>query len=340
MAIEKKQDNGVKKIIFNGFQAYELNHFPYQAVVIPEFGGNLVAFRDVEKDYRFIREPLDIEDFKQNPCLYGIPVLFPPNRYEDGTFEFQGHVYQFPINEKSKNNHLHGFFYDRPWEVAGKGQTENSCYIELSQTIDEQTEVYRYFPHPFTIILRYSLSSKGLSQKVSVINKGTISMPLMLGFHTSIHAPFAKNSKPEDYTVYLAIKDRIDLNERSLPTGKRLPLDENEKKLAAEGISPYFNPLDHHYSAVNNGGNCMILTDKKEKVSLVYDVGNQYHFWMFYNKDAKSGFFCPEPQTGMVNSPNVNLPSSHTGLIELKPGDTWTAESRLYKKEENGGVYG
>ncbi|MFC7395535.1 aldose 1-epimerase [Scopulibacillus cellulosilyticus] len=331
MAIEEnKQGNGINPITFNGRRAYELNFSPYQAVVIPEFGGNLVAFRHVEKGYRFIREPEDMEDFKQNPCLYGIPVLFPPNRYEDGTFKFQGHVYKFPINEKSKNNHLHGFFYDRPWDVSGQGQTENGCYLELTQKIDEQTEVYRYFPHQFRFILRYTLSSQGLSQNVTINNEGPNAMPLMLGFHTSINAPFARTSKPEDYTLHLSIQDRIELNDRSLPTGQKLPLDEYEKKLANEGASPYFKPLDHHYAAAGNEENRMILTDNNEKVSLVYHTGEQYHFWMLYNKDAKSGFFCPEPQTSMVNSPNIPWPTDETGLIELKAGETWSAESRLY----------
>ncbi|WP_211211475.1 hypothetical protein [Heyndrickxia acidiproducens] len=71
---------------FNGFNAIELNCFPYQAVILPEFGGNLIAFRNVDRGYCFLREPSaeEMDDFQVNPFLYGIPVLFPPNRIENG----------------------------------------------------------------------------------------------------------------------------------------------------------------------------------------------------------------------------------------------------------------
>jgi aldose 1-epimerase len=326
--------NDVKQTSFNGMYAYELNCYPYQAVILPKFGANLIAFRNVEKDYDFIREPSihEMEDFQQKPFLYGIPVLFPPNRLEDGTFTFSGKVYHFPINEKSKNNHLHGFFHSAVWEVFKHGSTDRECFIELVQSIDEQSEVFRYFPHRFKVHLRYTLSKEGLNQQVKIINKGSESMPLMIGFHTSIKAPFSKNSTAEDYTLQLTIQDRVELNERSLPTGNLLPLNKEEKKIATEGFSPYYQPLDHHYvaQAQKDGKNRMVLTDQREKISLIYETSSEFRFWMLFNQDAKSGFFCPEPQTNMVNAPNIPLPFEQTGMIELSGGSEWSAQSRLY----------
>ncbi|WP_053363082.1 aldose 1-epimerase [Bacillus sp. FJAT-27251] len=327
-----QSDNRITKTIFNGINAYELNVYPYQAIILPECGGNLIAFRDVENNYSFLREPADnqMDDFKENPFLYGIPVLFPPNRIENGRFSFLNHTYKFPINEPVNKNHLHGFFYNHCWEVSETTSSEMESTIELSLKIDKQSDIYRYFPHSFRMSLRYTLSENELVQNVTILNEGKESMPLMLGFHTSINAPFSKNSTMEDYNLQLSIKEKIELNERSLPTGKRLDLKSTEKKLSTEGNSPFFQQLDHHYAAQKDQPNRMVLTDKREKISLIYETGSKYPFWMLYNRDAKSGFFCPEPQTNMVNGPNVPIPLEQTGIIELKSGEFWSAHSRFY----------
>jgi aldose 1-epimerase len=99
-------------MVFFEENAILLKASPYEAAVLPGIGANMIAFRDIEKGFRFIREPreIDIVSFKAWPVTYGIPILFPPNRYEGGKFPWQGKVYQFPVNEKAIENHLHGFF--------------------------------------------------------------------------------------------------------------------------------------------------------------------------------------------------------------------------------------
>src|SRR5690606_36179306 len=74
----------------------------YEAAVIPAVGANLIAFRDLEKKLTILREPAgeEMDDFRAKPGVYGIPVLFPPNRYEDGKFSFNGVDYQLPVNEE------------------------------------------------------------------------------------------------------------------------------------------------------------------------------------------------------------------------------------------------
>ncbi len=111
----------------------------------------------------------------------------------------------------------------------------------------------------------------------------------------------------------LGVLKRVELNERSLPTGHFIELDKDERQLADIGNSPYFKPLDHHYIAREAEENQMVLTDSKEKVSFVLLRDPSFRFWMLYNDDAKSGFFCPEPQTNMVNAPNVPLSYKKTG---------------------------
>lgn len=90
--------------VFHGEPAIGLQAGKYEAVMLPGVGGNLIAFRDNESGYRFLREPAEseMESFKSNPGVHGIPVLFPPNRYEDGRFPWKGKV----LNSRSMRQQL------------------------------------------------------------------------------------------------------------------------------------------------------------------------------------------------------------------------------------------
>lgn len=320
---------------FQGEPAVFLQAGKYEAVLIPGVGGNLIAFRDTENGYRFLREPAEggIEDFKANPGIYGIPVLFPPNRYEDGVFPWKGEEYRFPVNEPATGNHLHGFLHTAPWQVEEFGNTEQESYVTVKITVNEQHDSYKYLPFRYTVRLTYKLGENGLSQHLFVRNDGNKEMPCLLAFHTAVNAPFAEGSAAADYKVKATIGERWELNERMLPTGSFQPLTDEEKQLRDGGVNPFFAPMDNHYTAVpQNGRNRMELTDTKLGVTLVYDVGTSYKQWMIWNNGATEGFFCPEPQINLVNAPKVDLPAEQIGLFSLEPGEIWEETARLYLK--------
>lgn len=314
-----------------GEEAVHLTFGSYEATILPAIGANLISFRHKDKQYTILREPESIEALRATPGIYGIPVLFPPNRYEDGKFPWNGKTYQFPVNEASTNNHLHGFLLDIPWKLEHFSADELESRAVLSVTIDEHHEVYSYLPHHFTIRLRYALDQNGLQQQVFVHNHGSEPMPCLLAFHTTINAPFVASSTAKDYTFKLTIGKRWQLNERMLPTGQYQALTPEEEKMKQGGLSPFFAAMDNHYtSEPQNGRNRMELYDAKEQVTLVYDVGTAYKQWMIWNNNKTEGFFCPEPQINLVNAPNVNLPAEEIGLVALKPGEIFEETSRLY----------
>lgn len=321
--------------LFNGEQAVWLQWGAYEAAVLPEIGANLICFRDTEQGYKFLHEPAleEMEQFKASPGIHGIPVLFPPNRYEDGKFDWNGKSYSFPVNEIKTGNHLHGFAHTAVWSVEDFGVTKTESYVALKLSVDDSHPIYQYLPHRFTIKLRYALNGDGLFQQVSVHNEGTDAMPCMIAFHTAINAPFAPNSTSDDYNFTLTIGKRWELNERMLPTGSYQPLGSVEEAMSTTGLNPFWDAMDNHYTVEpQNGRNRMQLTDQREQVTLVYDAGTAYKQWMIWNNNATKGFFCPEPQLNLVNAPNVALPADQIGLVGLEPGGIWEETSRLYVK--------
>lgn len=305
----------------------------FQATVLPDIGGNLISFRETRRNFKFLREPdtEQMDAFRATPYLYGIPVLFPPNRYDHGSIPFAGTHYQLPINEPSKQNHLHGFLYDIPWQVEDFGKNQVESYVVLAQTIDDTHSRFHLWPHSFKIRLRYGLGEFGLSQHVFIYNTGRQPIPCLLGFHTAINVPFADNSCATDYCCRVSIGERWELDDRALPTGRRLELSVHEQRLQQEGVNPFAEPMDNHYTAdITAGPNRMELSDTHNEVTLIYDVGGAFRHWMIWNNRALPGFFCAEPQVNVVNAPNVALPAEEIGLVPIGPGETWEATSRMY----------
>ncbi|MDR0267537.1 aldose 1-epimerase [Paenibacillus sp.] len=319
---------------FQGERAIWLKHGRYEAALLPELGGNLILFRDIENGFRYLREPEagEMEDFKTNPGVYGIPVLFPPNRYDGGRFAWEGKIYELPVNEIDKGNHLHGFMHKLPWTVDYIKGDEYESVVIISQKVRDGHLYKQYFPFEFTITLRYTLNDKGLHQQVTVSNDGKEEMPNLLAFHTAVNAPFVPGSTAKDYTFKMTIGERREMNERMLPTGQFQPLSREEELMKTDGVNPYFASLDNHYTASpQNGRNRMELTDNRTGDVLVYDAGTSYKYWMIWNNDVCGKFFCPEPQMNLVNAPNITgSPAEEIGLVGLEPGERWVETSSFY----------
>ncbi|MDF2924955.1 MAG: aldose 1-epimerase [Paenibacillaceae bacterium] len=320
---------------FNDEQAVWLKAGRYEAALVPGVGGNMLAFRDTQTGYRFLREPAadEMDAFRTKPGAHGVPILFPPNRYEDGKFPWRGTTYQLPVNDPKGGNHIHGYVHTVPWTVEEFGAGAAESFVTVALKVDVGHIVHQHLPFKFTMKLKYTLSENGLAQHLFVKNDGQEEMPCLIAFHTAINAPFAPGSSAEDYLLKATIGQRWEMSERTLPTGRYLPLSREEEAMKNEGVNPYFQVLDNHYTVATQGGrNRMELTDKKEGVTLVYDVGTSYKQWMIWNNGACGKFFCPEPQINLVNAPNTDLPAEEIGLFGLAPGEIWEETARFYVK--------
>ncbi|MDO3411700.1 aldose 1-epimerase [Saccharibacillus sp. CPCC 101409] len=324
---------------YNGEEAVWLKYGDYEAAVLPKIGGNLIAFRDIARGFRFLREPEEMQAFVENPGTHGIPPLFPPNRYDGGRLKWNGEEYKFPVNEEATGNFLHGYLHTLPWEVEGFGADESGSFVTVSHHVGEGHKMYEYFPYAFTLRIRYTLSSLGLEQSVTIFNESGRKFPALLAFHTALNAPFAEGGSSDDCRIKVTIGQRRELDDRMLPTGGFQPLTEWEEEMRESGSSPYADEMDNHYTAVPQGGrNRAEITDTRIGVKLVYDVGTSYRHWMIWNSKAGGKFICPEPQTNLVNAPNQSLPAEEMGLFAIEPGEVWQATSRIYAVDLASGV--
>ena len=114
--ILQEETNGKKNITFGD----------WSGVIDLAHGANCISLRNSRYDANLLREPPEGGEL-DNPYLYGMPILFPVNRIENGRFEFEGREYCFPINEPSTGCHLHGELHRMPFELVEESESRVVC---------------------------------------------------------------------------------------------------------------------------------------------------------------------------------------------------------------------
>jgi aldose 1-epimerase len=292
----------------------------YTATINISRGANCICLRH-ENGAALLREPQD-PDWLDNPYLYGMPILFPVNRIQGGTFTFEGRQYTFPINEPATRCHLHGVLHETPFTLTE--QTDSSVKCRYTAT---KAAPYLTFPHEFGIVMEYALKEDGFYHTVTVTNLSEQNMPLFLGFHTTFNTLLTPGSRPEDIRVRAAIFEEYarNLDTDYLPTGVKPAFDDISTALANGTYNPFNGKASRHY----RGQGLMSITDLGKGLRLVYDNDEKYTFRLIYN-GGNDGYICLEPQNCLANCPNSPFSREEAGFSYLIPGESKTFHSKIY----------
>lgn len=288
--------------------------------VVPNWGGTLISLYHIGKQLELLRVPSSYDAYARDRCVYGMPVLFPPNRIADGTFTFNNHSYQFDITEPALNNHEHGLVIGEAWDTPIGAITRKSVSISTGISSSGRANLLAQFPHHFRITSTYTLRGNRLEVKTKVSNLGHDPFPWGLGYHTTFRLPLKDDTgEPGDACAFKAnVGHQWLLNSRFLPTGE-ISLGTITRSIR-EGMPVNACPLDDIFS-VDSGPNEVTLIDSHAGVGITYDCDNTFKFWVFYNDDGNHGYLSTEPYTWVTNAPNLPLPPEITGLSVLQPGD-------------------
>ncbi|MCD8186145.1 MAG: aldose 1-epimerase [Rikenellaceae bacterium] len=330
----------ISKIEWNGYRAVAMEAGGWEALLIPELGANLVKLVHREKKLNILRTPKDdeLEFFAARPQLFGLPLLFPPNRIEDGTYTHNGKTYHYPITIPDQNNHHHGTLKSQAFTVT---RTEiGSDYVEVEASFFSNLvndAVYSYFPHAFECRMSFKLSACGLEHRVTFVNQSDSDMPLGVGYHTPIMIPFVEGGNADQYKLRMSVGEKWEVNDRTLPTGKRFPLDQTEQQLRTCGLKPTGCAIEWPMTGqpIEVDGkpyNGAIIEDSANGVTVYYQVDDQFKHWTFWNNGGTVDWACPEPQTWAINAPNLDLPNEVTGFQTVAPGQSWSAVSKIYAR--------
>lgn len=322
-------DNTVETTVFCGQQAVRACTEELELTVVPAWGSNAVSLRSRRKGIELLRVPESEEAFWSMPVLYGIPILFPPNRIEDGKFSYEGTTYQFDLNEPETNNHSHGLVFEEAWELVEAKLENGEPVIVTAFDSARYPSAMRQFPHRFIFRMTFRLAGATLHKTASIVNKSESAFPWGLGYHTTFNFPFRSGGSVEDCTFTLGVDRQWTLNERFLPTGE-LTESDNTRKLAAGLDLTQFSFDDAFLSAAASGGSGdAVLHDRDAGIKVVYRCGEPFKTWVVYNDDGKQGYVSPEPYTWVTNAPNLPLDPRLTGVQILRPGEETQVRSSI-----------
>ncbi|MDD3334079.1 MAG: aldose 1-epimerase [Eubacteriales bacterium] len=287
---------------WQGLPTVRIEDERYEAIILPTYGANCVSLIHKASGISMLRTPPNAEALCASPNVYGLPILFPPNRIRDGVFHFDGRTYTFPINEPKRHHHLHGVLSSTAFTETEQGAFEYRA---------TQAQPYLSFPHVFTVTRRYCLTPEGLRHTIAVRNDSELPMPLGIGVHAAWNVP------APNWRLHMDVRKQWLVDERILPTGETAEdtpqltgLREGTLRPEEQALSALLE-LNSHTVTLENG-----------VWQMTCEWGSAFPFVMLWNGGGHSGFVCPEPQSWLVDAPNLSLPASQSGFQALSPGES------------------
>ena len=121
-------------------------------------------------------------------------ILAPwPNRIADGKYSLNGKDFQLNVNEKGRNNALHGLVFDKYWKVSSKSENR----ISLQITIDDSEQ----YPGILELEMTYQIDNQGLSSTLTATNQGEIELPYGASTHPYLMVPGVESV--DDYILQI-----------------------------------------------------------------------------------------------------------------------------------------
>ncbi|GAC1479812.1 MAG: aldose 1-epimerase family protein [Candidatus Dormibacteria bacterium] len=143
-------------------------------------------------------------------------LLLPwPNRIADGSYEFDGRLHQTPLTEPSRHNAIHGLTRWRNWSI--REHTSDAAELTLRLHPEEG------YPFGLDLEVEYVLGAEGLTVRTKGTNIGPVRLPYGTGHHPYL---MVGTDLIDQSLLRLPALLRLDADERLIPTGKLIPVDQ------------------------------------------------------------------------------------------------------------------
>lgn len=189
--------------------------------LLPAAGGisNRLKLWAKGEAYEVIAGLADRQALMEDVAYRGVPLFPVVNRLDGGRYTHEGELYQLPINEPELHNTLHGFLSELLPEV-----TMHECAAFSTCTLSYH---YRgqHPGYPFACEVQFSFvlnNDASLELTMSVTNRHHRPIPFGIGWHPY----FCLDRRVDDLSLQLPPVQKLQVNERMLPTGARTEFTE------------------------------------------------------------------------------------------------------------------
>ncbi|MGH7904947.1 MAG: aldose 1-epimerase family protein [Candidatus Dormibacteraceae bacterium] len=244
----------------------------------------------------------------------GQPLLPWPNRLEDGRYHFGGRDLQAPIDEPATGCAIHGLTRWLNW-------------TPIEQADDRATMALILHPqpgYPFSLDLeiRYALGDEGLTVETQAVNLGDADLPFGAGQHPYLAAGAGL---VDDLTLRLPGSLRLEMDERGLPTGRRLDVGGTDydfrfpRLVGGLVLDTCFTGLDR-----DGAGRASVEVRRADATGATLWVDTAYPYLMVFSGDTLAP---ARRRRGLAVEPMTCPPNAFRtgeGLRVLAPGDRLT----------------
>ncbi len=253
--------------------------------------------------------------------LYKSTILSPfPNRINKGQFQFNKNNYQLNINRPEEGHALHGFLYNKKFELDQLDIKKDKAVIGLSYKFDAD----HFFPFSFIQTVQYVWDGKNnleLSATIQNVSDDQNEMPYGIGWHPY----FNLGGYVDDYKLTLPAIKKYLVDEKMIPTGETELIKQYE-----QGAIINESHFDDGFEFQENQEFNIHLNNPANNLSLEITASNEddlpYRFIQIYTpKDRQS--IALEPMTCLADAFNNQI-----GISSIAQGQLAKSKFKMHLK--------
>jgi aldose 1-epimerase len=245
---------------------------------------------------------------------FGIPLLYPwANRLSQRRFSVAGRELvidpaRVPVRLEESGLPIHGLLAAaRGWTVERHVATGDGAILCASFDWAAHEALLAAYPFPHGLRFEAALSGGTLTIVTTVEAAAGAPVPIAFGYHPYLRLPGVARA---DWRVELPVREQLELDERTLPTGRRAPVEPFRGALGTR-------TFDDAYVAPPRGAP-FVLAGGGRRIELAF--GGGYGYSQVY-APADDDVIAFEPMTAPANA----LVDGPPALRVLAPGETYAA---------------
>lgn len=277
------------------------------AAFVPEAG--MVGCSLIHRGEELLGQRNGLRAYVEQRSTMGIPLLHPwANRLGARRFRLFGREVELdddrlPLKLDDNGLPIHGLLTAAPgWRVERHEATATGAELEASFDFAAAEALLAAFPFPHELRISATIADDGLELVTTVHATDEVPVPIAFGFHPYLRLP---NLRRDDWWVEVPVAERLPLDERMLPLGRREPAEVAAGPLAGRSF-------DDAYSAPREG-RPFIVSGAGRRLEVSF--GPNYPYAQVY-APAGDPLIALEPMTSPTNALLADpgaLPSAEPG---------------------------
>lgn len=291
-----------------------------EAIFVPEAGMICCSLR--HRGEELLGQRGGLAKYVASGSTMGVPFLHPwANRLGATRFEVTGRevnleLEDLPLKRDASGLLMHGLLTAAPgWQVERHLETDAGGLLRAGFEFGAYPHLLDAFPFPHRVEIEATLVEATLTITTAVLATGEAPVPIAFGFHPYLQLPGIPR---REWELRAPVTERLELDERMLPTGRREPVQIEPGPLDTRTFDDAFlAPPPGESISLSGGG---------RRLELSMDAN--YPFTQIY-APADTEAVAIEPMTAPTNA----LLEGGAALPLLAPGERFAASFSIRIEE-------